>query len=128
MRPQAAAVLLALLPAPALASGSIACSSADGQTSVQLTIGSLPVLSVVQASMAADGRTWTTEGSGDEAVAIGQAFGDEETMRIDFTDANIERIVARLRLFHAADGKAAAMAGILQMEGVGVWALDCAGP
>lgn len=128
MRSLAAALLLVLLPTQAMASGSISCSSEDGQASVELTIGSLPILKIVRASLSAGGQQWHTDGSGETAMAVGQAFRDDETMRVDFTDPNIESVVAKLRLFHAVEGRDTAMAGIVQVADKGVWALTCVGP
>ncbi|TWG95483.1 hypothetical protein L598_000300000870 [Mesorhizobium sp. J18] len=128
MRLLAAALLSVVIPAKALASGSISCSSEDGQASVELTVGSLPVLKIVRATLSAGGRQWHTDGSGEAAMAISQAFQDDETLRVDFTDPNVERVLAKLRLFHVVEGKDAAMAGTVQVAGDGVWPLACIGP
>lgn len=125
-------VALALLALPlaagsASASGSIECIAPNGDASLTLTIGSLPVLAVVGASIEA-GEVWTLNGDGENAVAVGQAFRENEEMRIDFTDPNVEKVVAEVRLFSAAENRDVIMAGTLKVVDVGAWAVTCTGP
>lgn len=119
---------LVLAVAPAAATGSIDCADADGEASVSLTVGSLPVLSVVGAAIEADGMRWSLGGEGESAIAVGQAFQDADAMRVDFTDPNVESVVAALRLFSAHEGRHSAMAGTLHIAVRGAWALTCIGP
>lgn len=125
-----AAVLLALLLAGqgALASGGIECSSGDGEAKISVTIGSLPVLSVVRAEISVPGRRLATDGEGGDAIAVGQAFRDSGRIAVDLTDANVEAVVASLRLHEAMEGRMSAMAGILRVAGEGVWPVVCTGP
>lgn len=58
----------------------------------------------------------------------GQAFREESRLMVDFTDPNIERIVAELRLFEAFEERDHAMAGTLRVPGQGAYALTCTGP
>ncbi|WP_274424112.1 hypothetical protein [Chelativorans sp. YIM 93263] len=124
----AALMVLPLLSGPAGASGSIACVAPDNEASIELTIGSLPVLAVVGVAIEAQGESWTLSGEGEQAIAVGQAFGNANEMRIDFTDPNIESIVAEVRLFSAAEERELATAGTLRIAGVGAWVLTCTGP
>lgn len=110
------------------ATGSIECADAAGEASVSLTIGSLPVLSVVGATIEADGMRWSLDGAGEGAIAVGQAFQEADAIRVDFTDPNVESVVAALRLFSAHEGRHSAMAGTLRIAGRGAWALSCIGP
>lgn len=129
MRSLAAAFLLLVLACqPVLASGSIECTSPDGDASLGLTIGSLPILAVVGAAIEADGKTWTLNGDGESALAVGQAYRTHDAMRIDFTDPNVERVVAEVRLFSASEGKDMATAGTVKVAGSGAWAVTCTGP
>lgn len=131
MRAVAAALVAGLVPVatgPAQATGGIECAAADGAVSLSLTIGSLPVLKVVGATIEADGETWMLGGEGDNALSAGQAFREDGAMRVDFTDPNVERVVAELRLVSASEGRDTATAGTLRIAGTGAWALACTGP
>jgi hypothetical protein len=64
--------------------------SGDGAARVALTVGSLPVLSVVGMEIVVGDRTWSTGADGDGAIRVGQAFQDGERWLIDATDANVE--------------------------------------
>ena len=124
----AAFLLLSLGSLPAFASGTVECASADEGARLSLTIGSLPVLAVVDAEIEAGGRSLGLNREGDEVMAVGQAFATEDEMRVDFTDPNVERVLAELRLFSATEGRDMAMAGTLKIPGAGAWALICSGP
>lgn len=124
----AAFLMLSLGCPPAFASGTVECASADENARLSLTIGSLPVLAVVGAKIDAGGKSLGLNREGDEAVAVGQAFATDNETRIDFTDPNVERVVAEIRLFSATEGRDMATAGTLKIPGAGAWALVCSGP
>ncbi|MDZ5696444.1 hypothetical protein [Chelativorans sp. M5D2P16] len=129
MRRLAAALAISIAAAgSASASGSLECTAPDADVSVKLTIGSLPVLAVVGAEIEANGARWALDGDGESAIAVGQAFRDRGALRVDFTDPNVERVVAELRLFSAAEERNMATAGTLRITGEGAWALTCTGP
>jgi hypothetical protein len=130
VRPRAILASLVLIAgiSPALATGTVECEAADGAASLMLTIGSLPVLGVVHMEVTVDGRTWSTGGSGDVAISVGQAFRDGERWLIDATDPNIEGVVAEVRLNQAIEGHDMALAGTLKILGSGAWAVTCIGP
>lgn len=125
---RAATLVLSLLAAgPAVASGSIGCVGADGAVRIDLTVGALPVLKIVAATIEARGTALSTGGE-DDPILVGQAFGDGERILADFTDDNAERIVASLRLVKAEGEGEVAMAGTLSLRGHGVHAVSCTGP
>ncbi|GAA4524171.1 hypothetical protein GCM10023174_07290 [Chelativorans composti] len=110
------------------ATGAIDCTDPEGRASLELTLGSVPVLAVVRAVISADERQWITATEGENAIAVGQAFRSDDEIRIDFTDLNVERIVAEVRLFSADEGRDHATAGVLRIADVGVYPLVCIGP
>jgi len=109
---------------PALATGSIACVSDTGAR-LDMTIGTLPILSVINARVEAGGDSWSTA---DGQIVAGQAYADDNEIRVDFTDPNYLDIVMRLRLFQASEGRDFATAGTLQIVGTGAYAVVCTGP
>jgi hypothetical protein len=128
MRRAAMTLMMALSAGSAHASGTISCVSDDG-ASVELTLGSLPVLSVVGAQIAAGEERWTTlEGGEGQPVVVGQAARHGDLIVVDLTDANIERVVAELRLLSAAEERDHVTAGTLRIAGQGAHAMTCVGP
>lgn len=112
--------------APAAATGTIECADPDGRASVELSIGSLPVLAVIHARIETPEGRWS---SGDgEALVVGQQFRGSSGLRVDFTDPNVETVIAELRLVSAEEGRDFAMAGTLRVAGEGAWPLNCVGP
>lgn len=130
MKRRAGIALMAFLAGavPAAATGTIECASPEGETSVELAIGTLPILSVLRATIRSDDGHWSTEEVDGETIAVGQQFRDAEGIRVDFTDPNVEGVIAELRLVEATEGRHHAMAGALRIEGVGAFALICTGP
>jgi hypothetical protein len=128
MRRAATLLMMALCAGSAHASGTISCVSDDG-ASVELTLGSLPVLSVVGAAIAAGEGRWTTLEDGDgQPVVVGQSARYGDLVVVDFTDPNIERLVAELRLLSAPEERDHVTAGTLRIAGQGAHALTCVGP
>ena len=129
MRRFATFLLLPLLAGPALATGSIGCEGAGGDdVSVELTVGSLPVLAIVGASIRVGEDLWSTGEDAADRMAVGQAFSEEGRMLVDFVDPNFEAVLARLRLVSADEGKDQALAGTLAVSGRGAWPVVCIGP
>jgi hypothetical protein len=110
---------------PAAATANISCSAADDAAVVDLVIGRLPVLGVVNGGFVIGETVYSMEGFGPNTIAVGQAFDDGRSVWVDFTDTNTERIVASLRLFTAYENELFAQAGILTMPGKGAWAVVC---
>jgi hypothetical protein len=108
------------------ASGTISCAG-EPDISVDLTIGSLPVLSVIAGGISIGERSLSIGGA-ENAVIVGQAFREDNRISVDFTDPNVERIVAELRLFEALEERDHAMSGTLRVIGQGAYALTCVGP
>jgi len=124
----AATLALSMISGGAHATGGIECSDPDGRASISMTIGSLPILAVVGAQISAGERQWSIGGKSDSAIVSGQAFQAPDEMRVDFTDPNVERVVAELRLFSALEDRDYALAGTLRIADVGAYAVVCVGP
>ena len=133
MRPEArlagAGVLACLLmtggSGPASATQTLVCGYTDDVT-VNLLMGSLEVAAIVRANITAAGQRWSTqESQGSTQIVVGQAFQTGSELRVDFTDREVNRVLARLRLFQATDDANFAQAGTLKVEDVGVWPVVC---
>jgi hypothetical protein len=126
----AAALLVAcaiLETTPAYASGQILCNATDGLgASIEISIGHLPVLSVIGATVTDGSGTWSTSATGDQhPMVFGQGFSGGNRILVDFTDPKIARIVVSLRLFEAAADEGYAVAGILSFEDRTVFPVQC---
>lgn len=123
------ALTLALAGA-AHATGDISCQGVAGSdASVDLNIGSLPVLQILNATISTGGQVWSTQpGKGETEIIVGQAAETGNMLIADFTDPNVVDIVASLRLFSAEEGGDFARAGTLTIAGHGAHAVSCVGP
>ena len=129
MKRLSAALILLALAAPAAATESIVCASEDKAASIDVLVGlGLDVVSISRATIEAKGKTWGTDQSGEQKIALGQAFEDAEKLVVDFTDEGVSAIVASLRLFKASEGEDFASGGTLRVANVGAWAVTCSGP
>ena len=125
----AAGLIVAALAAPAAATESIACASDDRAASIDLLVGlGLDVVSIARATVEAGGKSWATDATGAQKIAVGQAFEDAEKLIVDFTDEGLSKIVASLRLFKASEGEDFVEGGTLRVAGLGAWAVTCSGP
>lgn len=124
----AALLAVPLMAGPALATGSISCEGVGDDVSVELTIGSLPVLAIVAGQVTVGDETWAIGEDGDHEFAVGQAFAEDGRLLADFVDTNFERVLARLRLVSASEGKDEARAGTLAIVERGAWPVVCIGP
>ncbi|HEY0920001.1 hypothetical protein [Devosia sp.] len=130
IRTAAIAVALAALATPSLATEWVNCSDAQGEASFDYLAGAMDVLAVVGLTITVGEQVWASDvayGPG-EPVAVGQAFGDEDAVRIDVMDQNLMSRVAELRLFKASEGDRVALGGTLRIPGHGAWAVSCTGP
>jgi len=109
---------------PAFATSTIFCNG-DNDSGLMIGIGSVPGAAVISAVISSEGQTWSLQ---DGDLAVSQAFADFESFRVDFTDANISEVVARVRLFRAEADDDVVMAGTLQIVDVGAYAVSCEGP
>ncbi|MGE0238256.1 MAG: hypothetical protein AB7F09_19220 [Parvibaculaceae bacterium] len=124
-----AAAAMMLGASGALATENIICSSADEKAAIGFLVGTTPGLNPLSLTMDANGKSWATKPEGGQtAVLIAQAFSDDEGMKIDITDDNAERIIARLRVTRAHDeGSDPVLAGTFMIAGVGAWPVTCSG-
>lgn len=113
------------LTGAAQATGTIACQTSDGDAGFHIGIGTVPGMAIISAEIEASGQVWRMS---DDALAVSQAFSDGESIRIDFTDANLEGLLARVRLFQAHEESDNVMAGTLEVINVGAYAVSCEGP
>ena len=125
MQAGAAGLLIAVLPAPAHATVSLVCQFSE-DTAVSLLMGTTEVASIARADITAAGRRWSTqESDGVTVMTVGQAFQNASELRVDFTDKDVNEIIARLRVFQASDDSTVVQAGTLKVENVGVWPVIC---
>lgn len=129
----AGAVLIAMV-LPAQATESVDCSGGEG-VNFRVLLGAMEVIAIDTIEIEAGSRKWSTRGGdGVTLITKGQAFETHDQMWIDVTDADVNLIVAKLRLFKAfedgADGvePSDAKGGTLHMPGIGAWAVSCSGP
>jgi hypothetical protein len=113
----------------AMATENIICSSADQKAAMGFVVGTTPGLNPLSLTMNANGKSWATKPeSGATAILIAQAFSDDEGMKIDITDDNAERIIAKLRVTHGHDeGSEPVTAGTFMIVGEGAWPVICEG-
>ena len=124
-----AILALAASPLAARAAGGMVCESADGATRLSMIVGSLPVLSVVDARLEIDGAVFAMKPEeGATPVSVGQAAFTTGGLVVDFTDPNIEAIVASVRLAAATEGDEAAVGGVVTLPGEAARAVSCEGP
>lgn len=121
--PAAAAAALICTASPAAASVGLYCSGPDN-VSIDAPLSGAVGLGVLSVTVTAAGKTWTSETSLEDPMAIvpAQSFGDSESMRFDFADPNFERNVVEVRLFNASEG---AIGGTLNIPGFGAWVVSC---
>ena len=120
---------LVLGTSSARATENIICSSADQKAAMGFVVGTTPGLNPLSLTMDANGKSWATKPEGGAtAILIAQAFSDDEGMKIDITDDNAERIIAKLRVTRGHDeGSEPVTAGTLMIVGEGAWPVICEG-
>ena len=124
-----AAAAMMLGASQALATESIICSSADQKAAMGFVVGTTPGLNPLSLTMDANGKSWATKPEGSQtAILIAQSFSDDEGMKIDITDDNAEKIIAKLRVtFGHDEGSEPVLAGTLMIVGAGAWPVICSG-
>lgn len=124
-----AAAAMMLGSSGALATENIICSSADEKAAMGFLVGTTPGLNPLSLTMDANGKSWATKPEGPQtAILIAQAFSDDEGMKVDITDDNAERIIAKLRVTRGHDdGSEPVLAGTLMIVGEGAWPVICSG-
>ena len=120
-------VLVALGATPAFATEWVHCSDAEGGASFDFLAGDgLDVISIAAVTITAGEQVWASDpanGPGDP-VSVGQAFEDDQTIRIDAMDKDFVRI-ASLKLFKATEADKSAYGGTLTIKSLGSWAVSC---
>ncbi len=120
----------AMLSNLAHATGDIGCTGVDGSDAdIDVNFGFLPVLQILNATITARGKTWSTRpGDGVTEIVAGQSVATGNMLIADFTDVHVLNIIASLRLFDAEEGDDFVRAGTLWIDGHGAHAVVCAGP
>jgi hypothetical protein len=125
----ARALLLSLLFAGAAgtarATETMVCISAEGGPEVSMLMGTLDTVSIVTASIAHEGKTWSTNGEGAMKIIVAQAFEDSAQLVVDFTDEGLSAKVAELRLAKASEEGMVAAGGTIRLPGEGAWTVSC---
>ena len=128
---QILALLCALAPGSALATGEIYCRAPDDSAGFSGLTGSVPGLALIGFRIDAGDQDWQmTDGlirDNPDAQPMTLLQGATEAGRtaIDFTDPNFERIIASIRLVTTSTDEGFAEAGTLAMPGIGVWPVVC---
>ncbi|MBO6675138.1 MAG: hypothetical protein JJ908_00625 [Rhizobiales bacterium] len=125
-----ALTLLAMLVAgapPASATATLACIGVDDtQVHVTLTLGSVPVLAVVNGTIETPSGTYAMLPEAEHTeIIVGQAFGTPDGLSVDFADPNVQEILVTLRTMQAYRDRQAAHVGILIIEDRDVHAVTC---
>lgn len=124
------AALMCGVGLPAHASEWINCGSADNVAEFSILVGFMDVMAISAVTMAAGETKWSSAeayGKG-TPIAIGQAYEDAETIRVDAMDDNLEGRIGELRLFKATEGDGdTVLSGTLRIPGHGAWAVTCSG-
>ncbi len=87
-----------------------------------MAIGIVSVAAVANATIAI-GDDVISMVDGD--IVVGQQYADHGQFLVDFTDPNLEKTMAKLRLFSATEGEDIVFAGTLQVPGTGAYAVTC---
>jgi hypothetical protein len=121
----ATATVALLASSPAQASFAVFCDGSDG-ASVRIPLGGGVGTTPMSVTIEFGGQTWTSETSleNPQAIVTSQAFVEGSAWYFDFADANIERVVAKVRLFSSVE-PGDAIGGILELPGVGSATLSC---
>ncbi len=131
MRLKAAIAIVGLcgLSTPAFATEWVNCVAPDGAATFDFLTGSLDVLSIAGLNVSTGDKVWASSaayGPGDP-IAVGQAFEDADTIRIDALDEAMSTRIAELQLFKATETDALVYGGTLRIAGYGAWPVSCSG-
>ncbi len=127
MKRLAALGALLIAGTPAQATEWLVCSD-GGKASISILLGQMEVIAVADIMIEAGQKKWSTRDEGATPITKGQAFETKDQIWIDVTDANVNAIVAQLRLFKADEGDHHVTGGTLRITGEGAWAVTCTGP
>jgi hypothetical protein len=120
------AALFALVAGPAVAGQGLMCSGPD-EVDVQLPLAGGGGLSALSVEIKVGSRVWAYESEIADATIIrpAQSFLIDDRYYFDFTDPNLEGIVARVRLFRATGLEEPVFGGTLSITDVGAWPISC---
>jgi len=121
----AATLLFFTFGSAASATASIFCAAGD-DAYVRITIGA--VSSIVGVDIEIGDVSLSTIVDRGEQVALLYSFVDADSISIDLSDPNAEKIIAQIRLFTASYDDEQAIAGTLWVDETGVYPLVCEGP
>jgi len=110
-----------------LATGGIYCDGiSEDSVSAYLTVGRVPGFAVVDTQIVAAGRAWSmsAQDSSEQIVLVQGAIAGEFIVA-DFADANVEEVVASLRLVRIESAFGAIASGVLSIPSVGAWPVVC---
>jgi len=122
-----AASFLTLCAAPAFATGEVYCEGPEGSDVVfGYGFGRVPGLAIISATIHVGDQSWSIyEREGATPIVVAQGVYESGRTIIDFADANVEEIVASVRLFSASERDDFVTAGTLSVPGVGAFVLVC---
>jgi hypothetical protein len=112
---------------PASATATLACVGVDDpNVHVTLTLGSVPVLAIVNATIETPSGTYAmVPQAGWTEIIVGQGFGTPDGLSVDFADPNVQEILVTLRTMQAYRDRQAAHVGLLIIEDRDVYAVTC---
>lgn len=112
---------------PATATVSLYCDGIDEpNVSVLMTLGSLPVLAVINARIVTPQGTYAMDPSGEDVpILFGQGVASATGVSADFTDPNIEDILISLRTMQRYTEDSSTHIGLLTIENTQVFAVRC---
>lgn len=119
------AATLACAAWPAQATGELSCGG-EG-VGIDLLVGHMDMLSIARAVISIGDQTWssTPESYPGTPITVGQGFEDDRMMAVDFTDENVNEIIARLRIVKAEEGDSRVAGGVFTFKGKGAFVVDC---
>jgi len=125
-------VIILASSVPAWATIDIFCQSneavsANEGASVALNAFAGPELLINYIDIKIADKHWSTKSNGAEPMSIMQSFSNGESLIVDLSDPNVERIIAKIRLFTAQEGYEIVTAGTLYLPKIGVYTLFCEG-
>lgn len=112
---------------PATATVSLYCDGIDEpDVSVLMTLGTLPILAVINARIVTPQGTYAMDPSGEDVpILFGQGMASPDGVSADFTDPNVEDILVSLRTMQRYTEDSGVHIGLLTIENTQVFAVRC---
>lgn len=118
--------MLALQPVAASATGGIHCEAFNAEASVSMSVGRVPALAIVGASITIGDKRWSTDPvEGESSLFVNQAFENEAMLLVDFASEAAGTTIASLRSFNLFDTENFVSGGVFSMIDEGSWVVDC---